>query len=81
MAQRLSDYHVDHRVIVVEPTPAMQKVGAEIAALQEALAVLQAKYRELEETEQRRQFHAFKQVIRENADRAYTKFLHNGSSR
>lgn len=70
MSQKPSDYHVDHRVIVVEPTPAMQKVSAEIAVLQEALATLQAKYRELEETQQRLQLNRFKNAIRHDAKEA-----------
>lgn len=58
--QRLRDFGVNHRVIVVEPTPAMYKIADEIAALQ-------AKYQKLEEVEQRRQFRAFKESIRSKA--------------
>lgn len=58
--QRMSDFKVDHRVIVVEPTLTMFTIAKEIAALQ-------AKYNKLEEVEQRRQFRAFKEMIRSKA--------------
>lgn len=59
--QRLRDFKVDHRVIVVEPTPAMRKIAEEVEALQ-------AKYSKLEEVEQRRQFRAFKEAIRSKTE-------------
>ena len=67
--QKLSDFKVDHRVITVTPTPAMQVIADEIAALQ-------VKYRELEEVEQRRQFHAFKQLIRTRTEDRVHNELH-----
>lgn len=72
--QRLRDFGVDHRVIVVEPTPAMRKIAEEVEALQ-------TKYRELEEAEQRRKFHAFKQMIRTSAtERIHDEFAGLGAA-
>lgn len=62
--KRLCDFPIDHRLMVVEPTPAMQKLADEISALQ-------AKYRELEEVEQRRQLRSYQAILRENAVQTY----------
>lgn len=69
--QQRRNFGVNHRVIVVEPTPAMYKIADEIAALQ-------AKYQKLEEVEQRRQFRAFKEAIRSKAESNVLDEIENG---
>lgn len=64
--KRLRDFPIDHRLMVVEPTPAMRNLASEISALQ-------VKYRELEEIEQRRLLRGYQTVLRENAVNSYLK--------
>ncbi len=69
--QRMSDFRVDHRVIAVKLTPAMQKIAEEVVTLQ-------AKYNKLEEVEQHRQFRAFKEMIRSKTVNETMDAIENG---
>lgn len=57
---RLKDFPVCHRLMLVEPTEKM-------AALSKQIADLQARYRELEEKEQKRLWRGFIEQVRTNA--------------